>query len=275
MGILGGFAIGVVVALPLLAQAQGALTYRCVGGDGKKYYGSAIPMQCAGRLVEVLNSSGMVVKRIDPEQEERDRQAKLAKEGKAPTQQTPQERDEERRNRALLATYTSVKDVEDARARALSDNAQQAGRFEQRIKELQQRKARYAKEMDTYKKDGKASATIEDNIKNVELEIAAQESLLQQKKGEIPSINAKYDEDVRRYRSLTELDPSGRAKALGMEKGVTVKGQTGGRYEDQRNQYDAQRRAQQERYELQRLENERENERRRAEYQRRLQQQSR
>ena len=278
--ILGGLAIGVVSALPLLAHAQGALTYRCSGADGKKYYGSAIPMQCAGRLVEVLNSGGLVVKRIDPEQEERDRQAKLAKEGKGPAQQTPQERDEERRNRALLATYTSVKDVEDARARALNDNAQQAGRFEQRIKDLQQRKTRYEKEMDTYKKDGKASRTIEDNIKNVELEIAAQENLLQQKKGEIPSINAKYDEDVRRYKAITDLDPSGRAKALGMEKGVTVKGQTGSRYEDQRNQYDAQRRAQQDQYELRRLEMERENERRQAqyrqrqiEYQQRLQQQ--
>ena len=271
--ILGGLAIGVVAALPLLAQAQGALTYRCTGPDGKKYYGSAIPMQCAGRLVEVLNSGGLVVKRIDPEQEERDRQAKLAKEGKAPTQQTPQERDEERRNRALLATYTSVKDVEDARARALRDNTEQAGRFEQRIQDLRTRKARYEKEMDTYKKDGKASATIEDNIKNVELEIAAQENLLQQKKGEIPSINAKYDEDVRRYKSLTELDPSGRAKALGMEKGVTVTGQPASRTDDQRNQYDAQRRAAQDRYELQRLEQDRENERRRAEYQRRLQQQ--
>lgn len=267
--ILGGLAIGVVTALPLLATAQGALTYRCAGNDGKKYYGSTIPMQCAGRLVEVLNSSGLVVKRIDPEQEERDRQAKLAKEGKAPSQQTPQERDEERRNRALLATYTSVKDVEDARARALADNAQQSGRFEQRIKELQVRKTRYQKELDTYKKDGKASRTIEDNITNVDLEIAAQENLIQQKKAEIPSINARYDEDVRRYKSLTGLDPSGRAKALGMEKGVTVKGESGSRYEDQRNQYDAQRRAAQERYELQRLENERENERRRADYQRR------
>jgi hypothetical protein len=271
--ILGGLAIGAVAALPLLAYAQGALTYRCVGSDGKKYYGSAIPMQCAGRLVEVLNSSGLVVKRIDPEKEERDRQAKLAKEGKSPTQQTPQERDEERRNRALLATYTSVKDVEDARGRALRDNAQQAGRFEQRINELQQRKARYVKELDNYKRDGKASRTLEDNIKNVELEIAAQESLVQQKKAEIPGINARYDEDLRRYKQLTELDPSGRAKALGMEKGVTVKGQSGSRYDEQRNQYDAQRRAAQERSELQRLENERENERRRAEYQRRLQQQ--
>src|SRR5262245_37481699 len=68
--ILGSIAVAVLTAAPLYAQAQGALTYRCQAADGKKYYGSAIPMQCAGRLVEVLNSGGMVVKRIDPQAEE-------------------------------------------------------------------------------------------------------------------------------------------------------------------------------------------------------------
>ena len=261
---------------PLFAQAQGNLTYRCAGADGKKYYGSAIPMQCAGRPVEVLNSGGMVVKRIDPAAEEKERAAKAAKEGRGRTEQTLEERDEERRNRALLATYTSAKDIEDARTRALADNAQQAGRFEkrivelrarrvryekeletykkegkrpefqstqerdedrrnrallatytsvkdiedargralrdnatqagrfeQRIKDLQSRRVRYEKELDTYKKAGKASQTVEDNIKNVDLEIAAQEELLRAKKNEVGGINAKYDEDKKRYNAAT------------------------------------------------------------------------
>lgn len=195
--ILGRLAVALVAAAPLIAEAQ--LTYRCQGSDGKKYYGSAIPMQCAGRPVEVLNAGGMIVKRIDPAAEEKERLAKQAKEGKRPEFQSTQERDEDRRNRALLATYTSAKDIEDARERALRDNASQAGRFEQRIKELQTRRARYEKELDTYKKDGKSSNAVEDNIKNVDLEIAAQQELLRSKQAEIPSINAKYDEDKKRY----------------------------------------------------------------------------
>jgi len=201
--ILGGIAVALLGAAPLCAQAQGALTYRCQTADGKKYYGSAIPMQCAGRLVEVLNSGGLVVKRIDPQAEEKERLAKQTKEGKRPEFQSTQERDEERRNRALLATYTSVQDIEDARGRALRDNAAQAGRFEQRIKELQQRRTRYEKELESYKKDGKASSTVEDNIKNTDLEIAAQQELLRAKQGEIPSINSKYDEDKKRYATAT------------------------------------------------------------------------
>ncbi|HXU42349.1 MAG TPA: hypothetical protein VN675_08500 [Burkholderiales bacterium] len=201
--ILGWTSLVMLAAAPLFAQAQGALTYRCVGQDGKKFYGSAIPMQCAGRLVEVLNSSGMVVKRIDPAAEERERAAKAAREGRAPAEQTTAERDEERRNRALLATYTSVKDIEDARARALADNATQAGRFEKRIGDLRARRTRYEKELETYKKDGKVSNTVEDNIKNVDLEIAAQEELLKSKRGEVNGINAKYDEDKKRYGEAT------------------------------------------------------------------------
>ena len=202
--ILGGIAVAVLGAAPLCAQAQGALTYRCQTADGKKYYGSAIPMQCAGRLVEVLNSGGLVIKRIDPQAEEKERLAKQTKEGKRPEFQSTQERDEERRNRALLATYTSAQDIEDARGRALRDNATQAGRFEQRIKELQQRRGRYEKELETYKKDGKGSSQIiNDNIKNVDLEIAAQEELLNAKRGEIPNINAKFDEDKKRYTVAT------------------------------------------------------------------------
>ena len=187
--------------MPLLAHAQAGYTYRCNGTDGKKYYGSAIPMQCAGRPVEVLNSGGLVVKRIDPVKEEQERAAKAAAAARASgkVEQSIAERDEERRNRALLATYTSTKDIEDARERALRENAQVAGRFELRIKDLRSRRERYEKELDTYQKAGKASTTVEDSLKNVELEIAAQENLLAQKKGEVHGINAKYDEDKKRY----------------------------------------------------------------------------
>ena len=210
--ILGWISVALLAAAPLFAQAQG-LTYRCAGADGKKYYGSAIPMQCAGRLVEVLNSGGMVVKRIDPAAEEKERAAKAAKEGRTRTDQTLEERDEERRNRALLATYTSAKDIEDARARALRENASQAGRFEARIKELQQRRARYEKELDTYKKDGKGSSQIiTDNIKNVDLEIGAQEELLASKRNEVSGINAKYDADKKRYGDATTKAAAAAAK---------------------------------------------------------------
>ena len=61
------FAAALALA-PLAADAQGLSTFRCTGKDGKKYYGNTIPPQCYGRLVEQLNSQGMVIKRIDPDE---------------------------------------------------------------------------------------------------------------------------------------------------------------------------------------------------------------
>jgi hypothetical protein len=187
---------------PLAAEAQSAATFRCQGKDGKKYYGNTIPPQCYGRLVEQINAQGFVVKRIEPEANEKELEAKEAEKAQK-AKLDAAAREQSRRDRALLATYTSVKDIEDARGRALRDNASQAGRFEQRIKELQTRRTRYEKELDTYKKDGKSSNAVEDNIKNVDLEIAAQQELLRSKQAEVPAINAKYDEDKKRYAIAT------------------------------------------------------------------------
>src|SRR5438093_1780318 len=70
-----------LIAASLAAHSQstpGQLTYRCVGKDGKKYYGSTVPMPCLGQPIEQLNTSGMVVKRINPESDEKERAAKEA-----------------------------------------------------------------------------------------------------------------------------------------------------------------------------------------------------
>ena len=187
------------------AQAEKQLTYRCSGADGKKYYGSTIPMQCMGRLVEQLNAQGMVVRRIDPEGEEKAREAKEAAAAKQ-REEDAARREESRRNRALLATYTSERDIEDARFRALSDNEKAVKELEGRISELKKRRAGYDKELEFYrdkKGSSKPPAKLSEDISNADIDLKAQEDLLAAKKKEVQVINAKYDEDKKRYSQLT------------------------------------------------------------------------
>src|SRR4051812_7097494 len=181
--------IGIVLAalmlpafglLSMTASAQ--TTYRCTGKDGKKYYGQSVPPQCAGAVIEELSPSGTVVKRTDPqatadalakkeiEEAERKKQAAIAKE-------------QGRRDQALLATYGSEKDVEDMRRRALEDNQRFTSLIESKIDSLKERAA---------KGDAGAKSDIE-----------MQKSLLETKKKEAQVINAKYDEDRKRYLQLT------------------------------------------------------------------------
>src|SRR5678815_5841654 len=140
--------IAAALALPLLAQAQ--TTYRCTGTDGKKYYGSTIPMQCGGQPVEQLNSQGRVMRRIDPEGDEKAKADKEAAEAKK-REEDIATREDTRRSRALLATYTSERDIEDARSRALSENQKAVDDVQGKIDVIKKRKAGYQKELEFYK----------------------------------------------------------------------------------------------------------------------------
>ena len=195
--------LAALMIAPLAAQAQ--VTYRCTGKDGKRYYGSTIPMQCVGRVVEQLNPQGLVVRRIDPEGEEKEREAKAAAAAKAKDDEAAT-REETRRNRALLATYTSERDIDDARARALADNRAAVQDFENKIDALKKRRAGYDKELEFYQdKKGttKPPAKLNDDISAVDCDLKVQQDLLAAKKKEVDTINAKYDQDKKRYVQLT------------------------------------------------------------------------
>ncbi len=188
-----------LVLAPLAAMAQ---SYRCVGADGKKYYGQTIPRACAGQVVEQLNAQGIVVKRIEP----------ASKAGPGARAETPEEqrkreleaRDEARRNKALLATYTSERDIEQARARALEDNQVAIKETEGRIATLKKRHADLKKELKFYDGKTKPPAKLEQDIKSAEFDIKVQEDVLAQRKKDADAINAKYDDDKRRYLELTQ-----------------------------------------------------------------------
>ena len=191
-----------LVIVPLAAQAQ--MTYRCTGADGKRYYGSTIPMQCMGHPVEQLNAQGLLVRRIDPEGEQKEREAKAAAAAKAKEEENAT-REESRRNRALLATYTSERDIEAARARALEDNHSAVQQVETRIDALKKRRAGYDKELEFYqdkKGNTKPPAKLLEDIDSVDGDIKAQQGLLAAKKKEVELINAKYDQDRQRFIQL-------------------------------------------------------------------------
>jgi hypothetical protein len=195
-------AAGFALAAPAAAQKGDTPTYRCVGSDGKKYYSSTIPRQCIGRPVEQLNRQGLVVRHIDPEGDEKakaEKAAALEKKREADAAQ----REDRRRNQALLATYTSEKDIDEARARALADNRKAVQEVQTRIEAARKRRAGYDKELDFYKGGAKPPAKLAEDVQAAESEIKANEELLSMKQKEIQQINARYDEDRKRYRELT------------------------------------------------------------------------
>jgi chromosome segregation ATPase len=191
-----GFALA-----PLAAEAQN--TYRCTGKDGKRYYGQALPPQCLGQPVEELNQQGMVVKRIDAAASAAEREKKAAEEEERKKREVVS-KEEGRRNRALLATYTSEKDIEQARVRALRENEAAIKDIEKRIGGLKKRQDELKKELDFFQGKNKPPAKLEQDIKSAEFDIKTQEQLMATKRKEVDAINARYDDDKKRYAELTK-----------------------------------------------------------------------
>jgi hypothetical protein len=186
--------------LPFAAEAQ---SYRCVGKDGKKYYGSAVPPQCLGQPVEQLNAQGMVTKRFDAAASAAEREKKVAEEEERKKREAVN-KEEGRRNRALLATYTNEKDIEEARARALKENEAAVKDIEKRIGGLKKRQEELKKEMEFYSGKNKAPQKLDQDMKSAEFDVKTQEDLLAAKKKEVEQINTRYNDDKKRYNELTK-----------------------------------------------------------------------
>jgi hypothetical protein len=193
-----------LLALPLLVPSPAeAQTYRCTGKDGKKYYGQSVPTACLGMPVEQLNKQGLVVKRFDAQASADERSRKEAEEVERKKREVVS-KEEGRRNRALLATYTSEKDIEDARARALKDNEAAVKDIDRRIALLKQKLGDTDKELAQAKEKKQPVGSLERTLTNLNFDIKTQQDLQNSKKREATAINARYDDDVKRYRELTK-----------------------------------------------------------------------
>ncbi|HVJ13698.1 MAG TPA: hypothetical protein VNC62_19160 [Burkholderiales bacterium] len=198
---LSALTAAALLAAPLaaLAQPKEQYTYRCVGNDGKKYYGQTLPQQCLGRPVELINKQGLMVKRIDHEGDEK---ARLAKEAEAEKQRELEiaAKDAQRRHRALLATYSSEKEIEDARTRDLREHQRQVRDVEEKIDAIKKRQQQFQNELALFKgADGDGPTRLKQEIVNASIDLKAQQTLLDAKKKDAVGINARYDEDRKRY----------------------------------------------------------------------------
>jgi hypothetical protein len=196
----------VFLCFTLLALAPAAAQqrmYKCVDAKGKTYYTQVPPPECLGRDTQELNKSGTLIRRnpaaipLTPAQE----QAREA-ERKKKIEDEERSKEDRRKNLALLNTYSSERDIEDARTRALKEAQLAIEDTEKRIAGAQKRHQELDAEKEFYVKKP-MPFKLKQEITNNEIEIRNQTALLDAKKKEISTINAKYDEDKRRYVELT------------------------------------------------------------------------
>ena len=184
---------------PALAQ-QPQRMYKCVDSKGKTYYTQIPPPECLGRDTQELNKAGILKKSERPPSPAEIRAREEA--GKKKLEEDEKAREERRRAQALLATYPSEKDIEEARSRALKEAEAAIAETEKRVANAHKRKKELESEKEFFVKKP-LPAKLKQEITNNEIDIKNQTALLDAKKKEISAINAKYDDEKRRYADLT------------------------------------------------------------------------
>lgn len=193
-------------ALPRIAWSQ---MYRCVDKEGHQHYSQTIPNSCIGRPIEQLSPDGIVIRRILPPPTAAQQRAAKAAAEKA-KERAEVELAQQHRDQALLATYTSLKDIENARAQALASNKREVTAIDERVAALEKRRKQQKARLRSYGA-GKAPQMLQLDIKNTESDLAMQRQLLTAKKEEAERINASFDSDAKRYAKLTgQAYPAGR-----------------------------------------------------------------
>lgn len=186
----------VLIGMPRVQAA----TYKWTDEKGVVHYTDKIPPEAVNKGNVELNKQGVTVKRNDPALTPEQRRAREVEDERA--RQIAKEREMiERRDKALLSTYTMESEIDLARNRALSTidaQIQSATSYtallSTRKGEVEARKAALG--------DKPLPAVLERELANINVTIEGQVELVAAKQKEMVVVSARYEADKKRWQEL-------------------------------------------------------------------------
>jgi len=186
--------------LVAVAPGAGAATYKWVDEKGVIHYTDKIPPEAVEKGNVQLDKNGVPVKRTDAAPSAEQKRAKA--EDEAREKQLAKDRElVDRRDRALLSTYTMESEIDLARRRALSTIDQQIQSSTAYTTQLNKRR----EDLESKKvalKGQPVPTVLERELTNLDTELARQSDLVAAKQKEVVLVNVRYDADLKRWREL-------------------------------------------------------------------------
>ena len=186
-----------LLGLGAIAPAFALIT--CCEVNNQRVCGDPPPPQCLNRQKTEFKKG--VAREIDapPTAEQRaTREAAAAKK----IEDEKRASEQARRDQALMGSYTSEKEIDLARDRALTEVEKNAAQARARLETALKQKKKLEQDKEFY--PGKPlPAQLQAQIRDNDKEIAAQQKALQEKDVTTAAIRARFDADKERYRQIT------------------------------------------------------------------------
>lgn len=182
--------------------------YRWVDKNGQVHYGDSVPPEYAEQDRDILNKQGVPIAR-----EQGLITAEEAAEQAAADKAARDEQKRKLRDRVLLQTYQSVRELEVLRDNRLELVDAQLTIQEQSLANLRAQRAQLQKHAGRYapvNKDPKAAPLPEDiaaDLTRAANDIATQEANLIKRREERENIRLTFEADIKRYKELRAIAP--------------------------------------------------------------------
>ncbi len=201
----------ITMSSPAFAQTgapAGRIIYCCNDSHGKQVCSDVLPQQCYGKAYREITPQGTIVRRVEAPLTPQERALKEAADKKA-REEGYRRLEQDRKDRALLATYASEKDIDEARDRTIKDVMKSIRFSQDKLDELTGQQKKLVDEAEFFKKD-RIPAELKFRIKANQAAIKEQQADIDLLNKEIGTTRQRYDGEKQRYRELTGKTMAGR-----------------------------------------------------------------
>ncbi len=197
-----GFVIAAAAWAALAAGAHAEGIYTCVDAKGHRLTSDRPIIDCIDREQTELSSSGQVVRKIGPSLTAQERAVQEDK-AKQAAEERSRQVEQKKRDRALLARYPDKTTHDRERNQALAAVDEVIHTATKRTEELRTERKKLNAELEFYKGDAaKAPPQLRRKLDENDQEVAAQQRFIANQDDEKKRINARYDDELVRLRSL-------------------------------------------------------------------------
>lgn len=189
--------------LCLVTLSAGAATYRWVDSDGRVHYSDTMPPQQAGMGHKELDKQGRVLKDVERTRRTAEEQRRAEEARRRAEAERQRALDQDRRDRALLTSYTSEEEIDLVRDRALELEKLQIDSLQAQMGNASE-KLTFAHAELKKSPGARSFLQMRDEAQN---DLARIGDMLRQRQLNLDQIRTKYEADKLRFRELKARAP--------------------------------------------------------------------
>lgn len=192
----------VLIAGIVFSPPAAAKMYKWVDDQGVTHYGETVPPEYADKDRSELNKAGRVIKKKEVLTPEERRARELEDTRKRENEEAVLE--QKRRDKALLNTYSNVKEIDLARDRSLQQVEARINSIGSQLKMAEDNLKGLQKEADGYTKaNKKIHASLQEDLQESQARLTRLQQDMEKSKAEKAAVETRFNADKARYKELT------------------------------------------------------------------------